>query len=194
MKRWAAIAALVPFSALLIVSVWLLSRPDPGPASFTSPMRPVPEGQITTLAGEPFDFGAHKGKAYLVNFWAPWCVPCRAEHPILLQMKEQGVAIVGVLNFSSGDKVDPPAAIERGKAMLTREGSPFEVVPADVTGDVSLSFGITGVPETFLVDANGMIVKTLRGPILDAQIAQRFVDAWKAEAAKSPATPAPAAP
>lgn len=179
MKRWAAIAALLPFSALLVVSIWLLTRPDPGPASFGSPVRPVPVTQMTTLEGAPISLPDLKGRPYLVNIWASWCTPCRAEHPYLVKMAGQNVEIVGVLYKDP----DQPLAQE----ILTKEGNPFRTIVVDRLGDFGLDVGISGVPETFLVDASGTIIKTMRGPILDDQTAQRFVDAYKAETAKAPA-------
>jgi cytochrome c biogenesis protein CcmG, thiol:disulfide interchange protein DsbE len=179
-KRWAAIIALLPFSALLVVSIWLLTRPDPGPASFESPVRPVPITQMTTLDGKPISLPELKGRPYLVNMWASWCAPCRAEHPYLVKMAQQNVEIVGVLYK------DPniPAA----QQILDKEGNPFASIVLDRTGDLGLDVGISGVPETFLVDASGMIIKTMRGPIVDDQTAQRFIDAYRAEVAKAPAS------
>ncbi len=186
MKRRVAFLALVPFSLILVVSLWLLTRPGAAPASFTSPTRPAPERQLSTLDGKPFSLAQLKGRAYLVNIWASWCTPCRAEHPYLVQMAGQGVEIIGVLYKDA----TPEAAQE----ILRREGNPFAQIVVDREGDLGLDVGISGVPETFLVDAGGMIVKTMRGPIVDPATAQRFVDAWKAEAAKATAAPVPAAP
>jgi cytochrome c biogenesis protein CcmG, thiol:disulfide interchange protein DsbE len=188
MKRWAAIVALVPFSALLVVSIWLLTRPDPGPASFASPMRPVPETQMELLDGGKLSLADLKGRPYLVNIWASWCAPCRVEHPRLVDMANQGVEIVGVLYG------DPDTAAAR--KILQDEGNPFRHIVIDPTRDFGLEVGISGVPESFLVDAGGTIVKTLRGPIVDAPTEQRFIDAWKAEVAKAAGAPAqaPAAP
>jgi cytochrome c biogenesis protein CcmG/thiol:disulfide interchange protein DsbE len=186
MKRWAAIAALVPFSALLVVSVFLLTRPDPGPASFTSPMRPVPETEMQLLDGGSLKLPDLKGRPYLVNIWASWCAPCRIEHPVLVQMAGQGVEIVGVLYG------DPDVAAAR--KILQDEGNPFRQIVIDPTRDFGLEVGISGVPESFLVNAQGTIVKTLRGPIADARTAQTFIDAWKAEGGKAEGGKPPGAP
>ena len=179
MKRWAALIALVPFSALLVVSIWLLTRPDPGPASFQSPVRAVPVTPMTTLDGKPVSLPELKGRPYLVNIWASWCTPCRAEHPYLVKMARENVEIVGILYK------DPNMPLAQD--ILVKEGNPFASIVIDRSGDFGLDVGISGVPETFLVDASGMIVKTMRGPILDDQTAQGFVDAYRAEIAKAPA-------
>jgi cytochrome c biogenesis protein CcmG, thiol:disulfide interchange protein DsbE len=182
MSRRLAILALAPFASLLVVSWWLLSRPEPAPATFGSPVRPAPDITAASVDGPPFRFTEMKGRPYLVNFWASWCTPCRAEHPMLLEMAKQGVEIVGVMHKDR---------TELGLALLEKDGDPFSRVVLDPSGDVSLAVGISGVPETFLVDANGMIVKTMRGPIVDKSIMQSFIDAYRAELAKA-AAPAPA--
>jgi len=96
-------------------------------------------------------------------------------------MSKQNVEIVGVLYE------DPDQAAAR--AILAREGNPFDIIVIDPEGELGLDVGISGVPETFLVNAEGIIIKTMRGPIVDPQTAQRFIDAYRAEAAKAPAQP-----
>lgn len=178
---------MLPISVVLLivaVSVSRLVSDKPAPASFASPIRPVPAIQTSLLDGGQIDFAQLKGPV-IVNFWAPWCTPCRAEHPVLVKMKEDGVPIIGVMFMDTSDKANVPAAIERGKALIARDGNPFQQTPVDPTGDVSLGFGIAGVPETFLVDAKGMIVKSIRSPIADQATMQDWVDAYHAELAKA---------
>jgi cytochrome c biogenesis protein CcmG, thiol:disulfide interchange protein DsbE len=168
--------AAIPLVALLIlmgVSLSRLTSDHPAPASFASPERPAPDIQLASLDGGPIRFDTG-GDVRLVNFFASWCTPCRAEHPILLQLKEQGVNITGVLYKDE---------TEAGRALLARDGDPFAQVAIDPTGDAGLAFGISGVPETFMVDARGRIIKTFRGP-LDASRAREFLDAYRAELAK----------
>lgn len=180
MKRWLAIIPLALFAVLVVVAFQQLTGKDPAPATFTSPMRPVPERQLTTLGGEPFSLTGLKGRPYLVNFWASWCTPCRAEHPFLVAMAEQDVELVGILYK------DPNLAAAND--ILHRDGNPFRQIAEDPAGDLGLDVGISGVPETFLVNAEGQIVKTMRGPIMDSTTAQSFIDAYRAELARSPST------
>jgi cytochrome c biogenesis protein CcmG/thiol:disulfide interchange protein DsbE len=181
-KRWLAIIHLALFAVLVVVAWQQLTAKDPSPASFTSPERPVPGRQAQTIDGAPFSLLSLKGRPYLVNIWASWCTPCRAEHPFLVDMAKQNVEIIGVL-YEDPDH-------EAAKAILAREGNPFSAIILDPEGDLGLDVGISGVPETFLVNAEGMIIKTMRGPIVDPQTAQNFIDAWRAEAARTPAQPA----
>lgn len=179
--------ALLPLGILVVfaaVAVTQLTGKNPAPASFGSPVRPAPAIEAQLVSGGTVNFAKLDGPM-IVNFWAPWCVPCRAEHPFLLEMQAQGVPILGVLHMDTNDKSDPAAAVDRGVALLAREKDPFVSVPIDSTGDISLGFGISGVPETFLVDANGQIIKTMRGPIVDEATMKSFVDAWRAETAKA---------
>jgi cytochrome c biogenesis protein CcmG/thiol:disulfide interchange protein DsbE len=181
-KRWLAIIPLALFAVLVVVAWQQLTARDPSPASFTSPERPVPDRQVTTLEGEPFSLPSLTGRPYLVNIWASWCTPCRVEHPFLVEMSRQNVEIIGVLYE------DPDISAATG--ILDREGNPFSRIVLDPEGDLGLDVGISGVPETFLVNAEGMIVKTMRGPIVDAATAKSFVDAYRAEIGKAPAQPA----
>lgn len=176
MKRWLAIIPLALFAVLVVVAWQQLTKDDPAPASFTSPERPVPDTDYATLDGASINLAALKGKPYLVNFWATWCTPCKAEHPFLIEMAGEGVDIVGVLHK---DKNEP------AKDLLARDGNPFSKIALDPAGDLSLEVGISGVPETFLVNSQGRIVKTMRGPIVDAGMAKSFIDAYRAELAKA---------
>jgi cytochrome c biogenesis protein CcmG/thiol:disulfide interchange protein DsbE len=184
MKRWLYLLPVAALVALVAVAVVRLTDENPAPAGFGSPVRPAPAIEAQLISGGTVNFAQLDGPM-VVNFWAPWCTPCKAEHPLLVRMQAEGVPILGVLHMDTNDKRDPAAAVERGKVMLSRDGDPFAGVPIDDTGDISLGFGITGVPETFLVDASGQIVKTMRGPIVDDRTMRDFIAAWKAEAAKA---------
>jgi len=175
MKRWMALAPLLVLLAVLVVGVIRLTGDNPAPASFDSPRREAPMARGPALAGGEADLSAYRGRPVIVNFWATWCAPCKLEHPFLLQLEEQGVELVGILHK------DKP---ELASALLEQDGDPFSQVILDPAGDLSIDFGISGVPETFLVNADGFIVKTLRGP-LDVGATKEFLEAFRAEQAKS---------
>ena len=97
------------------------------------------------------------GKLTLVNVFASWCAPCRLEHPQLLELQRQGVAVVGIAY-----KDDPVAT----RAFLDDLGDPFAMVLVDREGRAGLDLGISGVPETFAVDAMGKITAKASGPLI----------------------------
>lgn len=90
-----------------------------------------------------------RGQITFVNFFASWCVPCRAEHSSLMLLSKLGIRMVGIAYK------DKPAD---SKKMLAELGNPFDAVVADRTGDTAIDFGVAGVPESFLLDANGIIL------------------------------------
>lgn len=174
--RWMAFLPLLLLAALIAAAgVRLMTKPA-DESLFASPERPVPAVTAQTLAGGALRFDALPQRPVLVNFWATWCTPCEAEHPLLVELARAGVPIVGVLHR------DDPAA---GKAWLARSGDPFTDVALDPDGDVYLAFGLAGVPETFLVDRAGRIVKTLRGPLTERDVGD-FLSAYEAAAAAAP--------
>lgn len=92
----------------------------------------------------------------LVNFYASWCAPCRAEHAQLIGMAEEGVTIYGI-NYK-----DDPA---KGLRFLEELGNPYTQLAADPNGRTALDWGLYGVPETYVIDGNGVVVKRFAGPI-----------------------------
>jgi cytochrome c biogenesis protein CcmG, thiol:disulfide interchange protein DsbE len=98
-----------------------------------------------------------KGEVSVVNFWASWCAPCVQEHPLLVALKERtGVKLYGV-NYK-----DQAATARR---FLGRYGNPFVAVGVDANGRAAIDWGVTGMPETFIVNGKGEIVYKHIGPI-----------------------------
>lgn len=102
----------------------------------------------------------------LVNFFASWCVPCHAEAPLLTQLKDQGVTIWGI------DYSDTEAAL---RGFLAAGGDPFTRLGADPNGAAAIAWGISGVPESFLVDRDGTIRWHLGGPLSPPVIADTLM-------------------
>ncbi|MCB5358948.1 DsbE family thiol:disulfide interchange protein [Vibrio lentus] len=92
----------------------------------------------------------------LVNVWASWCGICKTEHAFLLELQKEGIPIVG-LNYRD----NPGAALN----VLSNDGNPYSTVISDSQGKLALELGVIGTPETYLVDAEGQIVKKLLGVI-----------------------------
>ena len=102
------------------------------------------------------DEALRDGLPKLVNYWASWCAPCRAEQPLLEQLAKQGVTIYGV-NY----KDKPEAALK----FLTELGNPYAGIGQDDTGRMALYWGVYGIPETYLIDGDGVILMRHAGPI-----------------------------
>jgi cytochrome c biogenesis protein CcmG/thiol:disulfide interchange protein DsbE len=117
------------------------------------------------------------GKVWLLNVWATWCVSCRQEHPVLVELaKRQTVPLIG-LNYKEvrGDGAStstscPPAAngkwrIERAADWLAKHGNPYTLSVLDIDGRVGIDYGVYGVPETYVIDRAGIIRMKHTGPI-----------------------------
>ena len=94
---------------------------------------------------------------YIVNIWASWCVPCRNEHPFLMELnKNKLVKLIG-LNYKDN--------LENAKKFINKLGNPYSQILIDNDGTLGIEFGAYGVPETFLIDENKDIIKKFVGPI-----------------------------
>jgi cytochrome c biogenesis protein CcmG, thiol:disulfide interchange protein DsbE len=122
--------------------------------------KPAPQFALPAVDGigvPGFETATLKGQPTLVNVFASWCIPCRDEHPLLEAVKaETGIRLFGI-NHS-----DAP---ENAAAFLAELGNPYDAVGGDRDRRVSLDWGVYGVPETFLVDADGVIVFKHVGPL-----------------------------
>jgi len=167
MNRIAALLPLAALAALIaLFAGWSLWR-----QSQVTPMamvgKPLPDLTLARLGGGHAALRvAAKGPA-LVNFYASWCAPCAQEAPALMALKAEGVRIVGVAY-----KDDPSAA----SGFLARLGDPYADVLTDADGRAAIEFGLTGVPETYAVDARGMIRGKRAAPI-DAADAESLLAA-----------------
>ena len=94
---------------------------------------------------------------YIVNIWASWCVPCRTEHPLLMQLSNnQSIKLIG-LNYRDN--------FNNAKKFIDDFGNPYSRILIDKDGTLGVEFGAYGVPETFLIDRNKKMIKKFVGPI-----------------------------
>lgn len=164
--RW----LLVP---LLVVPLgWLLFTGfGRDPREVSSPLigTPAPEWTLPTLDGGTLSSADLAGRPYIVNFWASWCIPaCVDEHPVLASVHErQGeeLQVVGVLYQDSAADAE---------AFLARYGDAGYPHVIDDAGRLAIDFGVTGPPETFFVDAGGIVRDKQFGPLTDALMADRL--------------------
>ena len=163
--RW----LLVPL-VVLPIGWLLLSGFGRDPMGISSPLigRPAPEWTLTTLDGETLSSADLSGRPYVVNFWASWCGPCVDEHPVLTGTHEQlgdELAMVGVLYQD-----DPDDA----RAFLARYGATGYDHVVDEGGRLAIDFGVTGPPESYFVDADGIVRAKQFGPLNQALMDERL--------------------
>jgi cytochrome c biogenesis protein CcmG/thiol:disulfide interchange protein DsbE len=152
---------IIPLGIFLLLvgffAVGLMRDPREVPSPFIG--KPAPAFKLAQLheSDRVFTPEDMKGKVWLLNVWASWCVSCRVEHPLLVEMsKRQVVPIVG-LNYK--DKR------EDGLQWLSKFGNPYSISAQDVDGRVGIDYGVYGVPETFVIDKQGVIRYKHIGPI-----------------------------
>lgn len=156
------------FAALGALFYFGLGREDQDRLESMFEGKPAPAMTDQALPG----FGAvtpemlTSGEVTVVNFWASWCPPCRAEHPVLMQMQEDGLRIIGV-NFK--DKAG------NATRYLENEGNPFLAVAFDPAGRTAIDWGVTGPPETFILDGDGTVLFKFVGPLVGSDYQQRFL-------------------
>ena len=94
---------------------------------------------------------------YIINVWASWCVPCKKEHPLLMQLsKKKSLKLIGI-NYKDN--------LANARKFINKFGNPYSQILIDDDGTLSIDFGAYGVPETFIIDKNKMIIKKFVGPI-----------------------------
>jgi cytochrome c biogenesis protein CcmG/thiol:disulfide interchange protein DsbE len=157
-NRWLAALPLIALVALgLLFGLFALNR-DPHVQPDALVGKPLPDLTLPALDnGRPLRLHETAQPApVLVNIFASWCAPCEIEHPVLVGLKKQGVRIVGVAYK------DAP---ENTKAFIGRLGDPYAERLVDRDGRAGIELGVTGVPETYLVGADGMILAKHTGPL-----------------------------
>ena len=157
MKRGLAFVPLIALVllGLLFAGYSLKRNPQIQPSAMVG--QPVPDLSLPDLGtGQRVPLRAAIRGPALVNFYASWCAPCELEAPALMRLKAQGVRVIGI-----GYKDAP----ENNLAFLARVGDPFAVKLLDRDGRAGLEFGVTGVPESFLIDASGVITAKFTGEL-----------------------------
>jgi len=163
MKRLLYLTPLIVIGVLVIYFGVGLTR-DPHELPSVLIDRPFPAVDLPPIAGRDKGFATADlgGQVALVNVFASWCVSCKVEHPILMAHAQAG----GVPIYGIAWKDDPAATAD----LLKQDGDPYRLVGADRTGHAAIDLGVTGAPETYVVDKTGRIRYKQIGPITD--------DAW----------------
>ena len=152
---------LVPLIIFIVLAGFLYVGLGLKPREVPSPFinKPAPEFQLQKLhsMNELFSNKDMLGKVWLLNVWASWCVACRQEHPVLVDMARKGEVPLYGLNYK-----DAP---NNAKRWLNEHGDPYVLSAVDFQGKVGIDYGVYGVPETFVIDKEGVVRHKVIGPI-----------------------------
>lgn len=176
-------AHLIPLAIFLIavgIFAWRLSSPeDPHVLRSALIGKPVPSFSLPPLEGRGSQglstADLSKGEVTVVNAWASYCTPCRAENAVLLGLKQRGITVHGL---AWKDKPAP------ARDFLAELGDPFALVGFDAKGDIGIDWGLTGIPETYVVDGKGMIVAKHVGPLDEDVVRNEILPAIEAAKAR----------
>ena len=157
---------LLPLAIFLILSAFLGRGLLLNPREVPSPLidRPAPEFELPRLHNPNLSFSTQemKGKVWLLNVWASWCVSCRVEHPLLVQLARQNLVPIIGLDYKD----------QRNDALAWLEdlGDPYVFSVIDADGRVGMDYGVYGVPETYVIDKQGVIRHKQIGPVSPASL------------------------
>jgi len=153
---------LIITTAFIFISLFFgLNKKD---KTLNSPLlnKPIPEINLDSLKNEKLNESDFKKEILLVNFFASWCVPCIVEHDFLFELKKQKPIKIYGINYKDN--------IKNLEIWLEKLGNPYSKIGIDKTGITGINWGVNGIPESFLIDQNGIIKHKVNGVINEKQI------------------------
>lgn len=153
----------LPLIAFIVVGAYFAIGLGQDPSRIPSALidRPLPEIDLPPIEGRDEGLSTEqlRGRVALVNVFASWCIPCAIEHPVLMQISQREDILIAGVNWKEkpGD----------GAAWLKRLGDPYDLIGDDAGGRAAIDLGVTGAPETFVVDREGRIRYKHVGPITE---------------------------
>ena len=160
MKRYAAYCLLACTVLLMSAGCKSKQQETTMPASGVEMKKPAPEITVKSLKNEPLLLASLKGKVVLLNFWATWCPPCREEIPSMMKLNSAMASKPFQMVAVSIDEGGVPEV----EAFFKSSGYSLPAY-LDQAGASQKAYGVTGVPETFIIDKNGLLVKKVIGPL-----------------------------
>ena len=154
------------------LAVGLRLNPREVPSPLVGKAAPAFELPVLHQPDKRFVPGDMRGKVWLLNVWASWCVSCREEHPVLVDLAKRGVMPILGLNYK--DKG------EDAQRWLKQFGDPYQLSVVDADGRIGIDYGVYGVPETYLIDAEGVIRYKQIGPLTQAILDDKVLPLAKA--------------
>jgi cytochrome c biogenesis protein CcmG/thiol:disulfide interchange protein DsbE len=180
---------LIPLALFLALVVFLAVGLKRDPREIPSPLinKPAPTFSLPTLEGDKnFSPDDLRGKVWLFNVWATWCVACREEHPVLVAFARQNAVPIVGLSYKEiqpqdeqDGKLAPDAKLklarDRSKVWLQRHGNPYALSVMDLDGRVGIDYGVYGVPETYVIDRQGVIRYKRVGVVTPALLSEKIL-------------------
>ncbi len=157
MKLRFLIPPLVLVVLVVFLGIGLTKNPRKVPSPLIDKPAPVFQAPLLRQPDEKFKVADMRGKVWLLNVWASWCVACREEHPVLLALGQSGRVPLYGLDYKD--------TREAGKNWLDTAGDPYLASAVDPQGQIGMNYGVYGVPETYLIDKNGVIRYKQIGPL-----------------------------
>ena len=166
-----ALRFLLPLGFFVVLVGFLYVGLFRDPHEVPSPLvdKPAPAFRLAQLNDPSKQLGPAdlKGQVWLLNVWASWCVSCRVEHPLLVELAKSNIVPVIGLNYKDTNVL--------GRRWLAENGDPYKVSVVDADGRVGIDWGVYGVPETFVVDKNGVIRYKQIGPITQESLKDKIL-------------------
>lgn len=160
-----------PFAVFVVLAVFLYIGLGLDPHEVPSPLinKPAPAFTLPQLYEPAKQFSSQdmKGKVWLLNVWASWCVSCREEHPVLMALARQNIVPIYGLDYKDKNA--------DGEAWLSKGGDPYTLIATDTSGRVGIDFGVYGVPETYVIDKQGVIRYKQIGPVTDESLQKKIL-------------------
>jgi len=162
---------LLPFGLFVVVVGFLAVGLTLNPRELPSPLvgKPAPAFTLPQLHDQEKTFSPADmtGKVWLLNFWASWCGGCKDEHPVLIHLAQSGAVPIYGMDYKD----------QRNEALswLREWGNPYSVVAVDELGRVGINYGVYGVPETYVIDKQGVIRYKQIGPLNDDVVAKKIL-------------------
>ena len=161
MNRTILITPFIVLTAIclfFLIFILLEKNPNDPPSALLNKTLPTFSSINLYDKEETYSSDSLKGKYTLINFFASWCAPCRAEHHLFFKIKKE-IPELYILGFSHKDDLDD------SKKYLEEEGNPYSYVGIDRDGKIAFDFGVFGLPETFIVNKDGEIIYKHTGPL-----------------------------
>ncbi|MBI3222214.1 MAG: DsbE family thiol:disulfide interchange protein [Nitrosomonadales bacterium] len=160
-----------PFIIFVVLAGFLLVGLGLNPREVPSPLidKPAPAFTLPQLHDPSKQFSASdmKGQVWLLNVWASWCVSCRQEHPVLMALARENIVPIYGLDYK--DKR------ENGLGWLSNGGDPYVLSASDMEGRVGIDYGVYGVPETYVIDKQGVIRYKQIGPVTPENLKSKIL-------------------